>query len=358
MKRLSRGQFLRLVGKLPPAAVVSILLAGCGRNGEGTPAARLAHSPTGDGLGEGSISVSPTTVFADSLEKLKFQYYVGLSGIAPGGGIKLRFPARADLTAPLLWDVCQAENSDRPGFVGASLISRTGAGLDIRCGKAGGLQLTLQGGALTAGDRIDFSYRGNVQALARSLALRVHSRQGANDPWRPLSSMPCIEILSLDAAVLLVVAPADVERGAAFPLSVVALDRFGNRAGDYRGTVHFTCTDSDAEVPAPYTFTQQDAGVHVFPAVAYRTPGFQRISVTDGDSTFRGNHSRVWRRSEYRYRRYFGDTHFHTGTGAGNVDRAEGAEGMLGDHRGNYTTEEEAYAYACDVVRLDFASVS
>ncbi|HRX84469.1 MAG TPA: DUF3604 domain-containing protein, partial [Phycisphaerae bacterium] len=53
------------------------------------------------------------------------------------------------------------------------------------------------------------------------------------------------------------------------------------------------------------------------------------------------------------YRRYFGDTHFHTGTGSGNR-----WNDTNGDHSGGYNYGEQAWTYARDVSRLDFGSLS
>jgi hypothetical protein len=47
------------------------------------------------------------------------------------------------------------------------------------------------------------------------------------------------------------------------------------------GTVHFTSSDSTATLPANYTFTAADAGVHTFVNVILRKRGKQTLSVTD-----------------------------------------------------------------------------
>jgi hypothetical protein len=57
-----------------------------------------------------------------------------------------------------------------------------------------------------------------------------------------------------------------------------------------------------------------------------------------------------------KIKRFFGDTHFHTGSGTGNKTFTTSRAG--GDHRGHFTTEDEAYAYLRNVMRLDFASAA
>jgi hypothetical protein len=55
--------------------------------------------------------------------------------------------------------------------------------------------------------------------------------------------------------------------GDLIPLTVKATDAFGNAATGYIGTIHLTSTDTQAGLPADYTFTAADAGVHTFTAV-------------------------------------------------------------------------------------------
>ena len=312
----------------------------------------LTHSPS---VGEGTISVSPTTVLADSFETFAFKFTVGPSGMERGGGLSLQFPTRRDRTQPLLWDVCQTESPNEPGYVDAWVEGASGDDIVTECARKGVLNLMIGGGTLSPGEEIHFTYAGNVQAMARTLVLRVSSRENEHDSWKQISALPEIQVLPTEPTLLLVVGPADVEKDSDFDLATVVLDEFGNRATNYRGTVSFASSDPDARLPLPHAFTEEDAGVYVLGGTKYRTPGFQRITVTDGVLAGQSNYSHVLAGSSLGYRRYFGDTHFHTGTGAGNVG---GVRTCAGDHRGNYTREEEAYVYARDVMRLDFASAS
>jgi RHS repeat-associated protein len=64
--------------------------------------------------------------------------------------------------------------------------------------------------------------------------------------------------------------------------SVEAQDQYGNRVTAYRGTVHFTSTDAQATLPANYTFTSTDAGIHAFSnGVTLKTLGTQSVTATD-----------------------------------------------------------------------------
>src|SRR5207247_1972094 len=59
-------------------------------------------------------------------------------------------------------------------------------------------------------------------------------------------------------------APTASTAGAAFTVTVTALDANNNTVTNYGGTVHFSSSDSAASLPVNYTFTSTDAGVHAF----------------------------------------------------------------------------------------------
>src|SRR5205807_3872018 len=68
--------------------------------------------------------------------------------------------------------------------------------------------------------------------------------------------------------------------GVAHNITGTLFDAFGNVATGYRGIVHFTSTDAQATVPANYTYTAADNGVHTFSATL-KTVGTRSITETD-----------------------------------------------------------------------------
>jgi hypothetical protein len=74
--------------------------------------------------------------------------------------------------------------------------------------------------------------------------------------------------------------PTSVMPGASHNFTVTARDPYGNTTPAYTGTVKFTSTDGAAVLPANYTFTSGDAGVHTFSATL-NTAGTQSITATD-----------------------------------------------------------------------------
>lgn len=81
-----------------------------------------------------------------------------------------------------------------------------------------------------------------------------------------------------------IVAPASVPPGTPFDVTVTALDPYRSTAVNYQGTVTFSTSDTDPGIvlPADYTFTAADAGVHTFTGgVTLSTPGDQTVTATD-----------------------------------------------------------------------------
>ena len=85
------------------------------------------------------------------------------------------------------------------------------------------------------------------------------------------------------AAQLVVSAPSSATAGSPFDVTVTAADSNGNVVPGYSGTVAFTSSDPyPAALPANYTFTATDQGVHTFSGgVTLFTAGSQTVTVQD-----------------------------------------------------------------------------
>ncbi len=83
------------------------------------------------------------------------------------------------------------------------------------------------------------------------------------------------------ASKFLISAPASVRSGVAFSLTITVKDAYGNVVTGYTGTIHFSSSDSRATLPANYTFTAADKGVHTFTGLVLRKKGNQKITLTD-----------------------------------------------------------------------------
>ena len=93
-----------------------------------------------------------------------------------------------------------------------------------------------------------------------------------------------VSVVAASATHLAVSAPASATSGEPVNFTVTALDQFGNTASGYRGTVHFTSSDTSAgvDLPGDYTFTSRDGGVHAFVSgVTFVAVGSQTVTATD-----------------------------------------------------------------------------
>jgi hypothetical protein len=126
---------------------------------------------------------------------------------------------------------------------------------------------------------LDSSGQGSVTATANTVAgsyMVAVSAGGAN-------ALADVNLTNRAGAVShfgVIPSTTTPKAGVAFFVTVVALDGYGNRAGAYRGTVHFTSSDVAAVLPADYMFTGVDSGKHTF-KVTLNPVGPQTVTVTD-----------------------------------------------------------------------------
>jgi hypothetical protein len=188
------------------------------------------------------------------------------------------------------------------GFTDTDLVGTTGAPIDPMFGSLqdnGGLIQTMAllpgSPALNAGDPAQLGM-ADQRGVVRSGGVNIGAYQAS-------------------ASAFLLSVPDTVQSGVPFDAIVTAVDPFGQVAVGYTGTVTFSTSDADPGVvlPADYTFTADDAGVHTFTdtglgEITLVTPGEQTLTVNDTtDNTINGNatitvmggnvpwtHDRVW----------------------------------------------------------------
>jgi WD40 repeat protein/serine/threonine protein kinase len=140
--------------------------------------------------------------------------------------------------------------------------------------KPGGVALDVARGKMYWADDSDIS-RANLDGSGQEILI---------------TGLSSLSGLALDvgtpgtAVFYALAAPASIPPGTAFDLTVTAADPYGTIDIHYQGTVTFSSSDADPDIvlPADYTFTPGDAGVHAFPGgVTLNTPGDQTITVTD-----------------------------------------------------------------------------
>jgi hypothetical protein len=93
-----------------------------------------------------------------------------------------------------------------------------------------------------------------------------------------------LQISPADASRFALSAPSTPEAAAPASVTLTAYDPYNNVATGYTGTIHLTSTDAKAVLPANYTFTAADGGVHVFSATL-ETAANQTITAADTVNT-------------------------------------------------------------------------
>ena len=229
-----------------------------------TPSTIYYTSFTTDGKPEAAGNVFGVRMVVSETGAVSFQSYV--AGASNSGAVDGRF---VTTTAPA--EAGSKYNADgtitiivKPSAVGISstdgthsLTNFNGAVAATAAGVVTAILDSMPSGANTV----------NGQPITRAAAsFTVRS----NQTCRP----------SLPATHYGVSAPATVQSGSAFNVTVTALDANNATATAYIGTVHFSSSDSAALLPANYTFTAGDAGVHAFSATL-NTAGSQSITATD-----------------------------------------------------------------------------
>jgi len=295
-----------------------------------------------------------------------FRWTLGFD-VEPGGGLEIvlvpRFPTNR-------WSLPQITDPIAPGYVTTRVPEDAIVSLDILrwplLHKPHGatlhiIQVGVGHGTLCAGQTIEVVYgdtRGGslgtqAQLSAREVAFPVFVSSG-HEPkfferfveWGRETDVatlrekadfnPSLRVVGAEAARFHVVAPMEVEPGAAFDLYVAALDGSCNGASDYEGLVEITTTDeAAARIPA-----QQITGSNAtISNVALNTPGFHRVYVVDPNREILGVSNPICVKQDARPT-YWGEIHGHSEESDGN--------GTLDEH----------YTYARDVALLDFACVS
>jgi hypothetical protein len=190
------------------------------------------------------------------------------------------------------------ENNSAAGGLGGDGSGVSGSGGDASAGALytdGGVSVSLNGDTVRfnaatggGGSLSGLSHAGGIYAPQANFSLDAFTI--TNTRYNTAIINPNIEA----APSLLVVAGFPFRTaGMTGRFSATAYDSYGDIATSYRGTVAFTSSAAQASLPAAYTFTAANAGVHSFSA-ALQTAGTESITATDTtDSSITGTQSGI-----------------------------------------------------------------
>src|SRR5262249_50817393 len=141
--------------------------------------------------------------------------------------------------------------------------------VDLDFTPAGSTALNLSGQyTFTAADggRHTFLFSNVTQAGAGTLSVFAAGMPTATAP---------LHVTPAALSKFVFPAPTSIPAGTPFSFTITAEDKFGNVETGYTGTVHFSAlaNDTQAALPADYTFTTADGGTHTFTATLTKTAG-------------------------------------------------------------------------------------
>ena len=303
----------------------------------------------------------PQRIVVDTFGSWTLVFTVGKAGMKPGGGIRLAFAHGMGSN----WGVYRLQ-TDKPrgeNFVTAS--TPDGATIEIRPAGAKGVrtrffrqyhpwqyinEFILRDKALKPGDEIRIAVgdrRGGgagcrVQTTSeKAFVFKLYVDAVGNDDYLPLPEHPTVEIAAEPAKHLNVIVPSTITLNQPAWVAVWAMDRFGNPAGGYEGTVAFNGDNLPQGLPKQYTFRPEDRSAHRFENVTWTKGDIVRVSAHDRDADIRADSNPgQCHAAAPEEQVLWGDIHVHT----------KGSDG-----RG---TVAEAYDYGKRVAALDFAAVS
>ena len=212
------------------------------------------------------------------------QAIVAHSGTATGMDAVEVLPARAN----------HLKVSATPGFVAGAPFDVTVSAVDpfgnVAPGYLGTVRLSTNDTAtgaivpadytFTADDNGVHTFTGGVTLV--TAGSRTVFAKALGVLWPKTSTTVAVDAAA--ASQLSVTGPVTGVAGSTFPVTVTARDPYGNVATGFNGTVQFTSSDPIAGLPADYTFTPGDLGVHTFQPVL-KTAGPQTMTVTSAGLT-------------------------------------------------------------------------
>ena len=304
-------------------------------------------------LGIGSATLEgPKTAEVATFQTWTLVYTAGPAGVEPGGGIRVglrhvlnwtppqtgdpkaagHFAAKAAGGAPVkIFIPKKRHHFFGPYFAWQNMVEVTLPERGLEPGQ------TLR---LTYGDRSGGGPGTRIQPFDETnFVFKCYVDAPGKGDYLPLANSPSIRIVAAAPRRLSLVMPSDAVAGRPTWCIVRAEDRYGNPAMRYRGTVRLHSSDTSAELPGAFTFTEADGGAHCFEKVTLRATGSHTVSVTDGKLRAAGNPVRV-ARARPEQLLLWGDLHGHT---------------LYSDGRG---TVEQYYDFARDFAGLDFCAVS
>ncbi|MAE70696.1 MAG: hypothetical protein CME06_09535 [Gemmatimonadetes bacterium] len=300
-----------------------------------------------------TLGVHPSLVVSREATELRFEFEAH-TPLRAGAELHAQLPISIQgENLDDMWEAAQTADSLGGGYVWVDAPAHIAAHGVTDSGWLVGV--TIAEGTLRRGETLTVHYRGRAQAAAMPLRFRGRLRRVGSRQWFTFEASSETRVVGAGAAFAQVVTPADVVLGEPFALIIAVMDPFGNPAWGYRDAV---TVDIAGIGEFTHLFCAADSARAQIEGLVAGEPGLLRPVARAPGLPVRTAPLLAHESPPLR-RRFFGDTHFHTGRGAGYQGWVRpGSWVSGGDHRGNYSRQPLAYAYARDMAGLDWASAS
>jgi hypothetical protein len=211
--------------------------------------------------------------------------------VNPGAEVKLQIILPGETAAPgTLSGKTGTPNAQSAGIALPMTVNAVDANWNVVTGTTGSVSIGSNDPAFVHTSTT--LYSGGVAFFAGAFNTAGNWFVTATDTHAMSGTSAAVSV-SVPAAKFVVSAPTSAAAGTSFSLTVTAQDLSSNITTGYRGTVHFTSTDPAATLPANYTFTAGDNGVHVF-SVILNTAGTWSVTATDvGNAAVTGSQTGI-----------------------------------------------------------------
>ncbi len=257
-------------------------------------------------------------VVVGSMGTWRLTYHAGLYGIDDGGTIKIARRFASD------WGLPQMDDPEAPDYL--ALKCTSSAQLSAQYSPKGYvrpwqkcLTINVYDGTLAQGDKLIVTFGdtsgGSPGTVAQTFCEDTYEFRVAVDcfgagQFVELGNNPVLKLVSGSPAKMVIIAPSQCEIDEDIFLVAKVEDGWGNPCASYRGRVDFEIPDSLAGLPASYTFTESDSGVHRFEKLRLQRAGVHNIVATDADLRLNATSNGVLcAENRTPYRPYWADMH-------------------------------------------------
>jgi|GEM_PF-7006713 len=258
-------------------------------NGDGLLDVALNNGQVAFGRGDGTL-YAPTSFGGAAIGKIAVgdlnndgsadMVSAAPSGVGSGLGVSLNANNDAALLGGAVGLVVSTPSSVTAGTPFGVTVSAVDANGNVIPGFLGTVAVSGTAGAQPTSYTFAAADAGTHTIPGSAMLFRAGLQSvSVTTPFLPVAT-GTVSVTAALAAKFSITADATAIAGQPTSFTVTAQDAYGNLAQDYAGTLHFRSSDLQAALPADYTFSAGDAGIHTFSATL-KTAGLQTIGAAE-----------------------------------------------------------------------------